>query len=209
MRFTAFATAIVCAIATPDVAFHSMGKFDLMHAAFPAVASFEGSETFLLVSSFGMFTPGSVYVVPNLKEAITGNTVSELKSIRIDTPNFIWPNVVEVIPHDVFNQRAIVVPDGFLVPGKNNGGVYVVTMSDSDITKSVETFQISSKKNGYFYHMGKWVDLNGDGRKDFLTARSNAKVDGGELVWFEHPAEGLTQSPWTEHVVTSGPDIGI
>jgi hypothetical protein len=95
------------------------------------------------------------------------------------------------------------------VPGKNNGGVYVVSMNDSDITKSIETFQISSKKNGYFYHMGKWVDLNGDGRKDFLTARSNAKVDGGELVWFEHPAEGLTQTPWTEHVVTSGPDIGI
>ena len=39
--------------------------------------------------------------------------------------------------------------------------------------------------------MGEWIDLNGDGRKDFLTARSNAKVNGGELVWFEHPASGL------------------
>ena len=57
--------------------------------------------------------------------------------------------------------------------------------------------------------MGKWVDMNGDGRKDFLTARSNAKPGGGELVWFEHPAEGLTKTPWIEHVVTSGPDIGI
>ncbi len=103
MRLTAFATALVCAIATPDVAFHSMGTFELKNAAFPAVTSFKGSETFLLVSSFGMFSPGSVYVVPNLKEAIVGNTVSSLKSIRIDTPNFIWPNVVEVIPYDVFN----------------------------------------------------------------------------------------------------------
>ena len=57
--------------------------------------------------------------------------------------------------------------------------------------------------------MGKWVDMNGDGRKDFLTARSNAKPGCGELVWFEHPAEGLTKTPWIEHVVTSGPDIGI
>lgn len=57
--------------------------------------------------------------------------------------------------------------------------------------------------------MGEWLDLNGDGRKDFLTARSNAKAGGGELVWFEHPAEGLTDATWTEHVVASGPDVGI
>ena len=57
--------------------------------------------------------------------------------------------------------------------------------------------------------MGEWIDMNGDGRKDFLTARSNAKKDGGELVWFEHPAEGLTTAAWTEHIVCKGPDVGI
>ena len=57
--------------------------------------------------------------------------------------------------------------------------------------------------------MGEWVDMNGDGRKDFLTARSNAKANGGELVWFEHPESGLTSAHWTEHVVTKGPDVGI
>lgn len=44
--------------------------------------------------------------------------------------------------------------------------------------------------------MGYWVDLNGDGRKDFITARSNAKAGQGELVWFEHPEGGLDVSPW-------------
>ena len=57
--------------------------------------------------------------------------------------------------------------------------------------------------------MGTWIDLNGDGRKDFITARSNAKAGGGELVWFEHPAGGLTDAVWIEHVVASGPDVGI
>jgi len=57
--------------------------------------------------------------------------------------------------------------------------------------------------------MGEWIDLNGDGRKDFLTARSNAKAGEGELVWFEHPEDGLNTTPWTEHVVTKGPDVGI
>ena len=82
-------------------------------------------------------------------------------------------------------------------------------MDPTDITKTTNTYRLSAKKNGYFYHMGKWLDLNGDGRKDFLTARSNAQVGGGELVWFEHPEEGLTSATWKEHVVCSGPDIGI
>ena len=134
MRLQAFATALVSVMAKPDVAFTSLGTFSLKNAAFPAVTSFPGSETFLLVSSFGMLSPGAVYVVPNLKEAIVSGSVKSLVSVKLETPNFIWPNCVEVIPHDVFNQRAIVVPDGFLVPGKNNGGVYIIAMSDSDIT---------------------------------------------------------------------------
>lgn len=53
--------------------------------------------------------------------------------------------------------------------------------------------------------MGKWVDINGDGRLDYLTARTDTKH--GELVWLEHPEEGLNKLPWDEHVLTSGPDV--
>ena len=55
--------------------------------------------------------------------------------------------------------------------------------------------------------MGQWVDLNNDGRLDYLTARSNAKQGGGELVWLEHPEGGLASTPWKEHVLTKGPDV--
>ena len=51
--------------------------------------------------------------------------------------------------------------------------------------------------------------MNMDGRKDFLTAKSNAQAGGGYMVWFEHPEGGLDTFPWTEHVVTAGPDIWI
>jgi hypothetical protein len=147
--------------------------------------------------------------VPDITEAVVAGDVSDLKQHKLKTPGFEWPNDVQVIPYDVFNNRSIIVPDGFLVPGHSNGGLYVVVLDDEDITQTVKTVKISEKKKGYFYHMGEWLDLNGDGRKDFLTARSNAKAGGGELVWFEHPAEGLTDATWTEHVVTSGPDVGI
>ena len=34
----------------------------------------------------------------------------------------------------------------------------------------------------------------------------NGKPGGGELVWLEHPADGLNTLPWPEHIITSGPD---
>ena len=49
--------------------------------------------------------------------------------------------------------------------------------------------------------------MNGDGRKDYLTARSNAKEGAGELVWYEHPEGGLLHTPWNEKVITKGPDV--
>jgi hypothetical protein len=151
---------------------------------------------------------GAVYVVPDIKDAVIAGDASTLSAHKLDTPKFEWPNDVKVIPNDVFYKRGIVVPDGFLVPGKSNGGVYVITMDDSDITQTVSTTKISTEDKGYFYHMGEWIDMNGDGRKDFLTARSNAKKNGGQLVWFEHPKEGL-EGEWTEHIVCYGPDVGI
>jgi hypothetical protein len=211
---TIFASALLAAVsvATADVNFTSMGTFNLKNAAFPSVASFGDApeDKFLLVSSFGALSSGAVYVVPSIKAAIVNKTVSQLKpvSLPLHRTNFQWPNDVKVVPFDVFGQRAIVVPDGFLVPGKTNGGVYIITMDPSNITLTTSVTKISTEPKGYFYHMGEWVDMNGDGRKDFVTARSNAKAGGGQLVWFEHPAEGIS-GEWTEHVVTSGPDVGI
>lgn len=85
----------------------------------------------------------------------------------------------------------------------------MLRMDAEDVTEVTEKVQISPSKDGFFYHMGFWVDMNGDGRKDFITARADAHEGDGELVWFEHPEGGLDVSPWVEHVVTKGPDVGI
>ena len=213
-----FVHACLMALATAqgtfgDLEFTSIGQFKSKHAAFVQTTKFEDSDDFLLVTDFsGMpYSVGHVSIVEGVKEAVTAGDVSSLKSTTLDTGAtfFAWPNNAMVIPNDVFGFRSIVVPDGFLVPTHNDGGVYVIQMDDSDLTKVTQTVEISPKKDGYFYHMGQWLDLNGDGRKDFLTARSNAKAGGGELVWFEHPEGGLGTAPWTEHVVASGPDVGI
>lgn len=82
-------------------------------------------------------------------------------------------------------------------------------MDETDPTVAVHDYKISTEEDGFFYHMGEWIDLNNDGRKDFITARSNAKAGEGQLVWFEHPEEGLT-GEWIEHIVCTGcADVGI
>ena len=53
--------------------------------------------------------------------------------------------------------------------------------------------------------------MNGDGRLDYLTARSNGKPGEGELVWFSRPllSFGLDGKEWKEHLITMGPDMGF
>jgi hypothetical protein len=178
------------------------------------VTEFHDSDPFLLVSSFSgsPVGKGKVYVVPEITERVTGNTVSSLKEHTLKTGiSLKWPNDIKLIPQGVFEEnRSIIIPDGFLVPGHSDGGIYVVVIDDDDITEVTSHHTITHNKDGYFYHMGEWVDMNGDGRKDFVTAKSNAKADGGRLVWYEHPEGGLSATDeWVEHVVAEGPDVGI
>merc|ERR1712166_24337 len=140
--FASFAIAAVAA-ATCDVAFKSMGKWKMKNPAFPSLTSFADSDPFLLVSSFtgSPIGNGSIWITPGVKDAVTNNTVSKLKAQKIkNIGNFEWPNDIKVIPADVFGDksRTIMVPDGFLVPGKSNGGLYVITMDANDVTKATK-----------------------------------------------------------------------
>ena len=188
------AALAACAFAANDIAWTPAGRFDFKHPAFARVQKFEDSEEFLLVSQFSALAPGHIKMVTGIKDAVVNNTVEQLTETNLRTSAFTWPNDIRVIPKDVFGFNAIVVPDGFLVPGHSDGGVYVVQMMGPTSVK--RTVPISDYKQGYFYHMGEWIDMNGDGLKDFVTARSNALPGGGELVWFEHPVGGLDVSPW-------------
>ena len=205
------ALVLATAQAVSDVAWTSMGHFKIKDPAFLSVTKFHDSDEFLLVSSFSAFGNGSLYVVKDIKEAISTPNVAGMKDSKLKQGKFQWPNNVQVIPKEVFgdNVRAIVVPDGFLVPGHANGGVYIVIVDNDDITNATECYTMTHNKDGYFYHMGEWIDMNKDGRLDFVTAKSNAKAGGGRLVWYEHPEGGLADMPWTEHLITEGPDVSI
>eukprot|EP00536_Pseudo-nitzschia_multiseries_P008844 jgi/Psemu1/199154/e_gw1.232.77.1 len=99
------------------------------------------------------------------------------------------------------SQDALLVADGFLVPGKDRGGIYVVqNPAHKESEWSIPlTNPVSSDR--WFYHKSIWVDLTGDGRQSILTARAKLRkqdpdVDvemeknrpkNGQLIWLEMP----------------------
>ena len=209
-----YATAALAAFASAveDLELTSYGKFKVKNAAFLNTGKWDDSEDFLLASSFGAMSSGHVYMIPGIKDAVNANDVTSLDAVKLKTPSFEWPNNVSQVPYEVFNERAIMVPDGFLVPGKKNGGMFIVRMDPTDLTKTVDTVRIAVKRSNFFYHMGYWVDLNGDGRLDLITARSNAKAGQGELLWLEHPENGLDLESgqfWHEHVLGNIADVAF
>ena len=139
-----------------------------------------------------------------------------------------WPNEVASIPKEMHHttnnnephmkenglEDALLVTDGFLVPGKDKGGLYVVRNPGSSMTESrvcltgitnLQDVTINAGESNWFYHRAIWMDLTGDGRLSILAARAKlpllkGKNDGderggsntmgggkGELVWLERP----------------------
>ena len=99
-----------------------------------------------------------------------------------------WPNEVESVPKEDIDEDALLVTDGFLVPGKDKGGLYIVkNPGDEDESR----FSLTGVTD-WFYHKAVWMDLTGDGRLSILAARAKLPLlsnGGGEgqLVWLERP----------------------
>jgi len=203
--------ALTAAHNVGGIDFESIGKIDYDLSSYIQLGKF-GNEDFLLISEFdgAPWASGSVALVPGIKDAVKNGNVSDLKAYTLDpTPyDFENPNNASFVPADVFEgEHAIIVPDGFLIIGHRDGGVYLLLQDEDDLSKTKKTVKLTRDINNTWYHTGHWIDMNGDGRKDLLIARSNGKKNGGELVWLEHPAEGAFDGEWTDHKICDGPDV--
>ena len=120
------------------------------------------------------------------------SSTSRVRSVNSRTSrSILWPNESNFVPSELLetgvNKKkqhktyddALLVSDGFLVPGKDKGGLYLVK-NPSD-PHSEETICITggrfdkSDDSGWFYHRSVWLDLTGDGRKSILTARAKMR----------------------------------
>eukprot|EP00455_Lapot_gusevi_P009013 TRINITY_DN13_c0_g1_i5.p1 TRINITY_DN13_c0_g1~~TRINITY_DN13_c0_g1_i5.p1 ORF type:complete len:405 (-),score=164.36 TRINITY_DN13_c0_g1_i5:108-1322(-) len=183
-----------------------LGTFNVPHPSFLDVTPFSaGGPLNLVITSFdgNPFAGGSVFNIRDIATQLQNISNIEVSTI---TSSLAWPNEVYAIPKTIFGaDNYLLVADGFLVPGKSTGNVYVIPVI------SGTPIGLAKPKSGWFYHRAKWVDMNGDGRLDVLTARATKPFFGsgkGELVWLEQPAnDPLHSVPWTEHVVQQGPDV--
>lgn len=194
---------VSCLAALPAAAtiVQVVGQIAAPHAAFVNVvpsALHSGHE--LIVSRFGVLGGDAIERLPLPTSIITNPGELRLKTV---TSYVNWPNEATPVPEEIFGANYLAFGTGFLVPGRGTGDVLIVHMYEPI------QFVISRQKPGFFYHRIVWVDMNGDGRLDALTARARRKMLGGgegELVWLEQPADDPRQV-WQEHVIAHGPDV--
>lgn len=94
-----------------------------------------------MISEFGAFSSGKVSVIPNIKDAVLNKKFDTLIT-HVLSQDFKWPNSVSIVPQDVFGDgvNRVVVPDGFLPPGKTNGNIYLIATSPKDVTQVENVF---------------------------------------------------------------------
>lgn len=197
-------TAIACGFAALSVRATTaqiLGYIPAPHAAFVSVvpgATLSGQE--LIVSRFGVMGGDAIERV-----SVHANVLQDPLALRLETiTRYVnWPNEAVAVPEEIFGANFLAIGTGFLLPGRGTGDVLITHMYEPI------QFVISTKKPGFFYHRLVWIDMNGDGRLDALTARAKKYLVGGgegELLWLEQP-EGDPRRAWQEHVIARGPDV--
>ena len=184
--------------------YRPLGSISLSDPSFVSVLNTsDGAPPSLWITVFSAFGSGKVYSVANVSSVYPDFSKA---SPVLQSSKFKWPNELSVAPKEIGDY--VVVPDGFLVPGKSTGEIYLLSTSCQDKCSPI---QLTSQKSSWFYGMVQWRDMNGDGRLDILTARATKPIfgkSGGELLWLEQPpSDPLTSVPWEEHSLASGPDV--
>ncbi|XP_045177427.2 uncharacterized protein LOC123537655 [Mercenaria mercenaria] len=189
----------------------SLGSFKVSNAAFvtlyenPNGADPKNKYDFV-VSAFSAipFATDTVQLVKGVGQYMS--SVSGIKP-EILTTQATWPNEAAGVPDAVFGKRMVIVPYGFILPFKTNGGLKLIDVS-SDTPAGPYTITDDSTGQ-WFYHRVRWHDMDGDGDLDAVTCHAREPIFGSkasELLWLENPNGDVT-FPWKTHVLGEGPDI--
>jgi len=206
MRLASFLLSALVASSATAASYRQLATFSATNAAFVEVFNLATTSNttphpVLITTDFGAFSSGEVFFVDDPKQIWSSNDGATTVSVG----GFKWPNIVIPVPEDI-SANSVLVADGFLVPGKGTGGLYVIQGEKGDFS-TAQPIKISTDKSGWFYHNATFVDMNGDGKLDVLSARATKGLfsSGAELLWLENP--GSLTGSWTEHVIVSGPDV--
>ena len=182
-----------------------INQFKLAHASFSTLLRtwvLNSTSSALFVSCFNPIpeTKDYVYTVPNIEWQLKGNITPILVTDQI-----IWPN--GVISANPLVEYSMMVPSGFLVPGKSNGNLYY-------ISETTPIPLVPNDKMNWFYHDAAFKDMDGDGHIDIIAGRANIPVVGEpttQLIWLKNPGNLTISGPWQlNYLLTNGgPDIQV
>ena len=121
-----------------DVVWEPIGKIHYRTASYLEIAKW-GTEDFMLISEFNgaPWRSGSVAIATGLKDAVIAGDVNDVEAVKLDPSpyKFESPNNAKVVPDDVFaGENVVLVPDGFVIPGHRDGGVYLLLQDENDLS---------------------------------------------------------------------------
>ncbi|CAF1641317.1 unnamed protein product, partial [Adineta ricciae] len=182
-----------------------LNKFELPHAGFSTLSrswTLNSTSWTLTISCFNAIptTTDYVYNVPNIEWQLTTKITPTLVTNQI-----VWPN--GIVPADPLVEYSVIVPSGFLVPGKTNGNLYY-------ISRSGPIALVPDDKTNWFYHDADFKDMDGDGHVDIVTGRANVPIIGApttQLIWLKNPGNDTITGPWKLNYLLreGGPDIQV
>jgi len=124
--------------------------------------------------------------------------------------NMPWPNSVQAVPESVFGKNWFSVSAGFFPQSKNDGCVAVFNLDEPDSSLTYLTPGCTHEQgehSPFFYHKIEWVDMDGDGKLDVVTARciNDGPIEPIDqtLLWIENPNNEVpsASNPWPLHEI--------
>jgi hypothetical protein len=222
-KLTAFA---LCArVSSEFTDFKLISSIDFENPAFLDFVTLQNEQTVdMTVTIFSASNPGKANLVKNITQAFVDPSYSQSLTTDVVGDDFLWPNVFEKIPASAFSEdrkrmlcsgqdcTLMTLGDGFLVPGHQTGSIYIQPVHASGMP-NIDAIKIATEEKFWYYHSPQWVDIDGDGLLDIISARAYTNNIGstkGELVWFKQPASAdAVTSPWKMSSLHEGPDILI
>ena len=189
-----------------DIQVVLLNKFKLRYAGFSTLVNMSESNASswsLVISCFDPIpeTIDDVFIVPDI-----GSILTESITPKTLTNKIIWPN--GVVSANILAKNSLIVPSGFLVPGKTKGNLYF-------LNGTTPISLVPQEDTHWFYHDADFKDVNMDGFMDVVAGRANVPVKAEraqtQLIWLKNPGKQEITSPWELHILkeTDGPDIDV
>ena len=109
--------------------YRSLGEISVKDPSFVRVLACSGDPPSLWITTFAALSAGEVLTVFNLSSDYPD--FSNAKT-RLLSSAFKWPNIISIAPEEI--GEYLVVPDGFLVPLKQTGALYLLKINCTGTT---------------------------------------------------------------------------